>query len=170
MREVIKDDLRPEDHRVWGERVIRQLNHALPWPEYQNWPQCERLLPHAMAGRQAIEDQRPESDVAADLLLKTANYLHDRAQYEQAEPLHQRALDIREKALGPDHPNTATSLNNLAALYDNQGRYEQARAASTNAPSPSWKKRDRVIQTWRLVSTITPLCCNRWAVRLKRQK
>ena len=106
--------------------MIRQLNHALPWPEYQNWPECERLLPHAMAGRQAIEDQRPESDVAADLLLKTANYLHDRAQYEQAEPLHQRALDIREKALGPDHPNTATSLNNLAALYDNQGRYEQA--------------------------------------------
>jgi tetratricopeptide (TPR) repeat protein len=28
--------------------------------------------------------------------------------------------------LGPDHPDTATSLNNLAKLYGNQGKYEQA--------------------------------------------
>ena len=34
--------------------------------------------------------------------------------YGKAEPLHQRALAIREKALGPAHPDTAQSLNNLA--------------------------------------------------------
>ncbi len=34
-----------------------------------------------------------------------------------------RALAIREKALGPEHPDVATSLNNLALLYDDQGRY-----------------------------------------------
>jgi len=28
--------------------------------------------------------------------------------------------------LGPEHPNTAKSLNNLAALYKAQGKYEQA--------------------------------------------
>jgi tetratricopeptide (TPR) repeat protein len=38
-------------------------------------------------------------------------------QYAQAEPLVKRALAIYEKALGPDHPSVATSLNNLAALY-----------------------------------------------------
>jgi tetratricopeptide (TPR) repeat protein len=36
------------------------------------------------------------------------------------------ALTIREKALGPDHPDTATSLNNLAALYRVQGQYDAA--------------------------------------------
>jgi len=30
---------------------------------------------------------------------------------------------IIQKALGPDHPQVATSLNNLAALYNVQGRY-----------------------------------------------
>ena len=35
--------------------------------------------------------------------------------YAKAEPLYQRALKIDEKALGPDHPDTATALNNLAA-------------------------------------------------------
>jgi tetratricopeptide (TPR) repeat protein len=37
-----------------------------------------------------------------------------------------RSLDIRERLLGADHPDTATSLNNLAGLYSSQGRYEAA--------------------------------------------
>jgi hypothetical protein len=36
-----------------------------------------------------------------------------------------RGLAIQEKALGPGHPAMATSLNNLAALYCDQGRYAQ---------------------------------------------
>ena len=38
---------------------------------------------------------------------------------------------IREKALGPDHPDVATSLNNLAALYFDQGRYADAEPLPT---------------------------------------
>ena len=44
----------------------------------------------------------------------------------EAEPLWQRALAIRERALGPDHPDTAQSLNNLAVLYRDQGRLAEA--------------------------------------------
>jgi tetratricopeptide (TPR) repeat protein len=46
--------------------------------------------------------------------------------YGEAEPLYVRALAISEQQLGPDHPQTATSLNNLAGLYNNQGKYEEA--------------------------------------------
>src|SRR5205807_1216345 len=35
-------------------------------------------------------------------------------------------LKIHEQQLGPEHPDTANSLNNLAGLYNNQGKYEQA--------------------------------------------
>jgi Tfp pilus assembly protein PilF len=38
----------------------------------------------------------------------------------------QRALAIREKVLGPEHPDVAQSFNNLAALYHAQGRYAEA--------------------------------------------
>jgi tetratricopeptide (TPR) repeat protein len=48
----------------------------------------------------------------------------DQGRYEEAEPRFQRALEIREKALGPEHPDVAQSLNNLAGLYHDQGRYE----------------------------------------------
>lgn len=41
-------------------------------------------------------------------------------------PLYQRALAIKEQALGATHPDTAISLNNLAALYRAQGDYPAA--------------------------------------------
>jgi hypothetical protein len=37
--------------------------------------------------------------------------------YAEAEALYKRALAILEKALGPGHPDMATSLNNLAEPY-----------------------------------------------------
>jgi tetratricopeptide (TPR) repeat protein len=42
-------------------------------------------------------------------------------------PLYERALAIREKALGPEHPDTAESLNNLAELLQNQRDFAGAR-------------------------------------------
>ena len=44
----------------------------------------------------------------------------------KAEPLFERALAIWETALGPEHPDVATSLNNLAMLYYDQGQYAKA--------------------------------------------
>jgi len=35
-------------------------------------------------------------------------------QYAKAESLFQQALALREKALGPEHPDVATSLENYA--------------------------------------------------------
>jgi Tetratricopeptide repeat len=37
-----------------------------------------------------------------------------------------RGLATREKALGQEHPDVAQSLNKLAELYDDQGRYAEA--------------------------------------------
>ena len=42
------------------------------------------------------------------------------------EPFYQRSLAILQKALGPDHLDVATSLINLAKLYETQGRHAEA--------------------------------------------
>ena len=42
--------------------------------------------------------------------------------YAETEPLQQHVLAIREMLLGPDHPDVAQSLNNLAERYRAQGR------------------------------------------------
>lgn len=48
-----------------------------------------------------------------------------RGKYKDAEPLCKRALEIREEALGRDHPDVAKQLNNLALLCQNQGKYDE---------------------------------------------
>ncbi len=47
--------------------------------------------------------------------------------------MHRRALAIRLKALGEDHPDTATSYNNLAATLGDQGKYAEAEAMHRRA-------------------------------------
>src|SRR5215472_9601695 len=66
--------------------------------------------------------------------LGTASGLNDRALLLQAQgeltaarPLLERALETRERVLGPDHPDTASSLNDLAWLLQVQGELAAAR-------------------------------------------
>ena len=49
--------------------------------------------------------------------------LYDAGQYERAIPHWRKALELGKQVFGPDHPTTATLLNNLAELYREQGRY-----------------------------------------------
>src|SRR5262245_3700325 len=53
----------------------------------------------------------------ADKLYNESVSLSGKGRYGQAIPLAERALTLREKALGAGHPNTADSLDNLAELY-----------------------------------------------------
>jgi len=47
--------------------------------------------------------------------------LLDQGDLAEARSLYERALAIREKALGPEHPHTATILSNLASVLQKQG-------------------------------------------------
>ena len=50
----------------------------------------------------------------------------EQCQYVQAKPLFERALMIREKALGLMHPEVARSLQGLAELYRRQSQHGDA--------------------------------------------
>jgi CHAT domain-containing protein/Tfp pilus assembly protein PilF len=62
----------------------------------------------------------------ADALNQQVLQLYQQGKYVEATEIAKQALVIREKALGPDHPDVGQSLNNLAALYRAQGRYAEA--------------------------------------------
>jgi eukaryotic-like serine/threonine-protein kinase len=47
-------------------------------------------------------------------------------QYPQAETMFQRGLDLEERILGKEHPNTLVSVNNLANLLSKKGDYAGA--------------------------------------------
>jgi tetratricopeptide (TPR) repeat protein len=126
VQEVVRDGLSKKDQRAWAERAVQIVNASFPHVEFENWPACDRLLPHALACAGLIEFWDMEFVGAARLLNHAGYYLDERAEYAQAEPLYRRALAIDEKALGPEHSSTAGSLNNLAELYRAQGRNQEA--------------------------------------------
>jgi hypothetical protein len=49
-----------------------------------------------------------------------ASMLAEQGRYEEARPLHERALAIREKVLGKEHPDTEMLRENLRSLYSSQ--------------------------------------------------
>ena len=52
--------------------------------------------------------------------------LTNQGRISEAVPLAQRALAIREKTLGLDHPDVVQSLDSLGSLYMKQRRYDDA--------------------------------------------
>ncbi|GAB4212787.1 MAG: hypothetical protein OHK0022_49090 [Roseiflexaceae bacterium] len=67
-----------------------------------------------------------EDEVAAALCANLGFSLKTVGAYGDALPWCERALAVCERVLGPDHPHTASSLNNLAWLFDAQGEYRRA--------------------------------------------
>jgi tetratricopeptide (TPR) repeat protein len=84
------------------------------------------LLPHL---RYSTDVALKRADEQAATLATNLGYcLHTMlADYAGARLYFERALAIREQVLGPEHPHTAQSLNNLALLLQAQGNYVSAK-------------------------------------------
>ena len=127
-------------------RLIARLAAVYPADGYKNpasWPRCAPLTPHLLASCETEMADAAANAECAELLDRAGGYFYGRAAYSDARPLYERALAIREKALGPEHPHTAMSLNNLANLLQARGDlagarplYERALAIREKALGP----------------------------------
>jgi tetratricopeptide (TPR) repeat protein len=126
VQEVTKSRLSKDVKHELIERVIRLVCDRFPNPEFGNWDTCRRLLPHGRVCVEFIQKYELEDESSALLLVRTGLFLSGQAQYAEAELLYKQALGIYERTLGPEHPDTITSLDNLADLYRLQGRYAEA--------------------------------------------
>jgi len=61
-----------------------------------------------------------------EILNEEAEKLYRAGKYDRAVIIAQKALQVAEQNVGPDHPDVAVSLNNLALLYKTQGDYAKA--------------------------------------------
>ena len=126
VQEVLKDQMDEKTRRMWAERVVRAMSYVFPDPEYTNWDVCRRYLLHAQVSTSLIVQWDMAFPEAILLLNNVGGYLREIFQYEEAETLWKRALAIRERMQGPEHPDTASSLRLLGYLYREQGKYELA--------------------------------------------
>lgn len=112
-------------HEQWQRRTIHLLSEVFPEISHHSWTQGARLLQHVLTCTATIPDETCNEDLA-EVLRKAADYLRERARFEQSEPLYQRALRIEEQMGGSTHPRMAAPLYGLALLYYDQAKYEQA--------------------------------------------
>jgi tetratricopeptide (TPR) repeat protein len=126
VQSVLMSGMSQKIQRLWVERVVRTINLAFPEEDYTNWQQCQKYILHIQSCVDHIIRLNLAFPEAADLLTRVGKYLVKSAQYEQAEVFYQQALTFQEKVLGPEHPDTATTLHQMAHLYQEQGKYEQA--------------------------------------------
>ena len=92
VQSVIQNSLDHEIRNQWIERLVQAINRVFPDPKFENWPQCERFLPHALNCATLIITENLKVIEAGRILNDTAAFLAERARYAEAEPLHQRAL------------------------------------------------------------------------------
>jgi len=85
-----------------------------------------RLLRHAARCWQFVVDGMVSEDGVAWVLGSLGNLHSDQGKLGEAEKMYKRALQGKEKALGPEHTSTLVTVNNLGSLYAKQGRLDEA--------------------------------------------
>jgi serine/threonine-protein kinase len=92
------------------------------------YDEAAALMKQAIAAREKAD---PE------LLEESLNELGDIERYRgrlaDAEPILNRALELRRKKFGDAHTKVAQTLNNLALVYDEQGKFDQSEATHREA-------------------------------------
>ena len=84
------------------------------------------LFQGALWAQTSPSDQTQDSLERAATLNRRVIELYRAGRYQEAIPLAEEVLAIRQEQLGQNHPDVAQSLNNLAELYKAQGRYSEA--------------------------------------------
>ncbi len=124
---VLRESLAPEIAQQWVERTTRAVSIAFPpGDRIEDWPTCQRYLPHVDACARFIKQWNLVSLEAGHLLYQAGAYARRSAQYVQAQQWLVQARDIRRQMHGPSHLEIAECYHELAYLHARQGNHQEA--------------------------------------------
>jgi tetratricopeptide (TPR) repeat protein len=144
LRLAVKEygDKAPQTSRV-GERLANVYRERLQFAE------AETLLQQRLSS--SIEEP---GENEATTLNNLAEYLLAQQCFKEAEILLLRSLRIRKSVPGEQDPELAVTLYNLASLYADQGRIEEARKLLSDALSICEKSLPPVQPARRLIRSL----------------
>jgi len=118
MNKALRDQLEAALEEA-GEPASPSAVPAQKAPSKKQAPQERMPKPAKAAAPAAKADPRPPPMPVEELAEEPSTLDEDPEAYE-------RELSQREAELGPEHPDVAESLSNLAILYNQQGQHEKA--------------------------------------------
>jgi tetratricopeptide (TPR) repeat protein len=110
----------------WLEQSLSNLDAAFPNSNFENWTECRALLPHAKLAFDVRAKTRDACLIWASVSYKAASYMLSQGFATDAGRLASGSAGIRKELLGEEHPDTLTSMTNLASTYREQGRWKEA--------------------------------------------
>ncbi|KAF7118673.1 hypothetical protein CNMCM5793_008211 [Aspergillus hiratsukae] len=113
-------------HEECVTEVIERLQQAFPPPQRDNKDTWIKYLPHletALGSREGSADE-----AALDLLGIAGDCYSVLGQYQKSEQKALQALELQEKLLGKEHPQTLRSMNDIAVDLSLQGKHKKAEA------------------------------------------
>ncbi|MBD2281618.1 tetratricopeptide repeat protein [Anabaena cylindrica FACHB-170] len=126
-----------ENTFAWA--MINKAQSLPPLPTSKDIERIKDVVPHIEdLGNRVIDDinQAGEEQINSPasvpndeviwVFVGVARFYNGQGLYQLAEPWNQECLKVCQAVFPGDHPNMATSLNNLAELYRSQGRYREA--------------------------------------------
>jgi len=108
-------------------QALLAVSQAYPYGNYENRTVCGEYLPHAYAVLGSEDTGLVDERTArASLLYCIAGFFLYQGRWKEAETLGIQVMETMKKVLGSEHPDTLTSISNLALTYWNQGRWKEA--------------------------------------------
>ena len=114
----------------WDEAVARAeellaLRSRVQGPKYFETADAEWVL-KTLRHLSSMPKEDRVAYQSASTMNRAAETLYAQGKYAQAQPLLEKALDVRRRVLTDDHPLTASSYENVGVNLDAQGKYAQA--------------------------------------------
>ena len=111
---------------AWTQRTLSRLADVFPIGDHKNKAIWTAYLPHALHILALPHPSNGNKEAEITLLFKVGWCLDSNGQYVESEQMHRQTLALREKVLGIEHPDTLTSMSQLASALSNQGKYVEA--------------------------------------------
>jgi nucleoside phosphorylase/tetratricopeptide (TPR) repeat protein len=109
----------------WIQKVACQIQEVFPDYHHTKRKLWRKYLPHALALIREDDFIKKEKRHTG-LIQKIADCLTSDGRFHEAEALYKQLLEIDQHRNGPEHPDTLTSMANLASTYRKQGRWHEA--------------------------------------------
>jgi hypothetical protein len=103
--------------QYWRQEALKVISEVYPAGVFENWTVCNSLAPHM----QVVVEYASDSDAcqlySATILKNALQYDLSQGRYDIALIKCTIALKIQERLQGSEHPDTLTSMGNLASTY-----------------------------------------------------